>query len=133
MTSPNQKRRSDEIAVLRELIWSLELVAARGGQLANQAGAEIGRHEKRLHKLLDAFGAGAEQGPPIAWSPAFLSSVSRTQRRLAELELKLAAIAVADVRFAVREERLAPTDRLIAASAAAVRWGADPEAFPGLD
>ncbi|MGJ9414053.1 DUF4439 domain-containing protein [Aeromicrobium sp. CF4.19] len=122
------------LALEHEAVWLLGTVGGRVEPLRERAEAAFAEHRTARDRLLRTIdrlsaapvGARAAYGTPPA---------DRTEavRAVADLELRIAAASLAGLREATTRGRRSALGTLRTASLAAMDWGAEPQAFPGLD
>jgi hypothetical protein len=123
------------LALEHEAIWVLGLVGARFPDLADAARKDVGAHlatRDRLRTVARSLG-----GQPVATAAAYdvtdPADASAARTLIQDVESRIAAACVRLVAETTEKARDHAVRGLRTASLAQVRWGAEPEAFPGLD
>lgn len=122
------------LALEHEAVWLTSLVAGRFDDVRDTASDALAAHRRVRDALLERITlAGATPvGPQAAYGdpPATLDAA---RARLAETAEKLCAATVPLVTAGSGDDRREALTALRASALEAVDWGADVQAFPGLD
>lgn len=123
------------LALEHEAIWTLALVGARFPALADAAERSLAAHEVTRDRLGDVVRSLG--GRPVATQPSYDVAVPRDAKAaralLTDVESRIAAVCVRLVAETADKARDRAVRGLRDAALAQVRWGANPEPFPGLD
>ncbi|SKB03358.1 DUF4439 domain-containing protein [Aeromicrobium choanae] len=123
------------LALEHEAIWTLGLVGARVPALADAAEDALATHSTTRDRLSDAVRKLG--GSPVATQPSYdvaeptNAATGRTLVR--DVESRIAAACVRLVAATTDQARDRAVRGLRAAAVAEVRWGGEPDPFPGLD
>lgn len=135
MTTPDLDLTRRWLALTHEAIWTYGLIGARFPAVAKTATAALQAHQKVRDRLSDVVRELG--GAPVATRATYDIGDPQTQnagRALArDVESRIAATCVRLVPVSTDDSRDRAVDGLRAAALAQVRWGAEPEPFPGLD
>lgn len=123
------------LALEHEAIWVLALVGARFPALEEAAQDALPAHETTRDRLADAVTDLG--GTPVATQPSYdvtdPRDASAARALVRDVEARIAAACVRLVGPTSDRARDRAVRGLRAAALAQVRWGGDPEPFPGLD
>ncbi|MET1131982.1 MAG: DUF4439 domain-containing protein [Aeromicrobium sp.] len=123
------------LALEHEAIWTLGLVGARVPALADTAEDALATHLTTRDRLSDTVRALG--GSPVATRPAYdladPKNANAARALVRDVESRIAAACVRLVAATADEARDRAVRGLRAAALAQVRWGGEPEPFPGLD
>lgn len=122
------------LALEHEAVWLAALVAARHREESAPATAALRRHRATRDDLIEQISdAGATPAGAQAAYGTVPGSREAARERLAELEERIAAAALALTGVGDPAERSAAVAAVREAALAALAWGAPVRAFPGLD
>ena len=123
------------LALEHEAVWLYGMIGARVDRLAKPASTSYDAHRAvrdRLRTLVDHAG-GQPVGPALAYGDERVDSSKAARTAARSVEERIAAACVTLFGDTGRDGRRFAMAGLRRAALAALDWGADPQAFPGLD
>jgi hypothetical protein len=121
------------LALEHEAIWLYGVIGGRVNDLDQDAATSWGHHRNTRDRLIAVIGTagGNPVTPSMGYEPTHIDSVNEARRAAQSVEDRIANACVATLASDV--DRTRALKGLTSSAQAAVAWGAEPEAFPGLD
>ncbi|MBC9224754.1 DUF4439 domain-containing protein [Aeromicrobium sp. 636] len=136
MSAETQLRLTERwLALEHEAIWVLGLVGARFPDLAGAARKDLAAHRTtrdRLGGVVESL-AGRPAGPRPSYAVTDPRDAAAARALVQDVESRIAATCVRLVAVTEDKARDRAVRGLRTAALGQVRWGAEPEPFPGLD
>ena len=121
------------LALEHEAIWLYGVIGGRVNDLDEDAARSWARHRDARDRLIAVINAadGRPDAPSMGYEPTHIDSTGAARRAAQSIENRIANACVGLLASDI--DRVRALTGLQASAQAAVAWGAQPEAFPGLD
>jgi len=121
------------LALEHEAIWLYGVIGGRVNDLDQDAAKSWGLHRNTRDRLIAVISAagGDPVAPSMGYEPIHIDSAGAARRAAQSVENRIANACVG--LLASDTDRVRALTGLQSSARAAIAWGAEPEAFPGLD